>query len=1134
MDARRRLFQTLRPPCVQLSETAVNVSTGRSPAIELIPELEALRSTLEQLARTNARDFDLKISDYIFYPLSQIFREREKVPFRVLELNLECLKLLLQTGWQTINTPQLAVQLLILLTFLAGPQPLGKRKDVAPEEMLACALACISELFFAVRDSSDVHEALLQTQHIPALGHTITVIIENCKDGSSSSKTQLTALHALASLIQAVSDRDVLQSFFPGIVSALSELLTPSTKVRRVYKVYVKALNVLFSIIKLVLSDTCFGIPRPDQDITTTVDLASTKASSWLETTEAQLKVALSNVIRLRSHDRAEVRAALKELCWLVLVDCEKNLSNCGQMMLETFIALSSADNAETSITRSMDALMLLRPGISDRLRSSLYDWLLGLPRLVQSNDDNARQRLIDQIKTTYSILMNVDLDMSIINNMLLSTMSDSLYNVIEASDSSIDTTLLGMEASDVSLMTLGSSENHLSSKSFNQVLVRQKKSKDTMADLKSLMATLSLSTSSLSIARDALDNARIAQDSSRLSNFYLALTIVRNRAIEDADFNDLINTTETSAGYDSIYDELYTYSRDILTESEDSPQDWRLQALALEAVAVEAQRQKSSFRGELVDALYPIVHLLGSPNEALHEHAIICLNLVARACDYQSAQDLVVSNVDYLVNAIGAKLNAFDISPQAPQVLLMMVQLCGAKLLPYLDDLVDNIFEALECFHGYQPLVELLFSALKVIVEEGAKAPQYAITAGKTISHRKKIAGPTTISAVAEAISKRRAKATQTLETELENLQNTLPEKTPQQPWAELRNASSQSGNSTAHEEDNDDLEPDHSPASTKEETPPLTQQYKLLTRITTLTQHYLPNSSPALRNDLLSLLHTSMPFLSAHEDTFLPLVHTLWPVLIPRLEDKEAFVVVGVLDVLGVIAEGAGDFVAARVEGLWGKIKVLWKRLDREQGGKKEESRVIRKTSVVPQAAGSNIAPLSTMSQNDMLLASSSSSKSAIRPVPATVVLNEPSNALTVSLTRSLTPAPATSPPTTNNTISNYTSTTTTALSNALTRFLIKLITHVRITQTMFEDALYSMLWRDLLRKVEAEHVADVKVATEKPDKGGGVMEALEGVNADAVWLALFRAGVGDEREREMKMPKSVEGGVPWVVVG
>lgn len=163
MEVRRRLFQTLKPPCVQLSETAINVSTGKSSAVDLISNLETLHQTLDGLARHNARDFDLKLTDYVFYPLSLIFRERERVPFRILELNLECLKLLLLTGWRKMDDPQLAIQLLILMTFLAALQPLAKRKDVAPEEMRACALDCISELFHAVTGSSNVREALLQT-----------------------------------------------------------------------------------------------------------------------------------------------------------------------------------------------------------------------------------------------------------------------------------------------------------------------------------------------------------------------------------------------------------------------------------------------------------------------------------------------------------------------------------------------------------------------------------------------------------------------------------------------------------------------------------------------------------------------------------------------------------------------------------------------------------------------------------------------------------------------------------------------------------------------------------------------------------------------------------------------------------
>ena len=99
---------------------------------------------------------------------------------------------------------------------------------------------------------------------------------------------------------------------------------------------------------------------------------------------------------------------------------------------------------------------------------------------------------------------------------------------------------------------------------------------------------------------------------------------------------------------------------------------DWRLQALALETIALQASQQKEAFRGELIDALYPVLHYMGASVEALRDHAVTCLNIIARDCGYRNSGELIVSNVDYLVNAVALRLNSFDISPQAPQVLLM------------------------------------------------------------------------------------------------------------------------------------------------------------------------------------------------------------------------------------------------------------------------------------------------------------------------------------------------------------------------------------------------------------------------------------------------------------------------------
>ena len=158
----------------------------------------------------------------------------------------------------------------------------------------------------------------------------------------------------------------------------------------------------------------------------------------------------------------------------------------------------------------------------------------------------------------------------------------------------------------------------------------------------------------------------------------------------------------------------------------------WQLQALALECLVLQAEQLSKSYRPELMESLYPVLSLLGSQNGSLQHHAMTALDLLARACQYLSVTDMLVDNVDYLVNSIALKLNSSNLAPQAPQVLLMMVRLCGARLIPYLDDLIGGIFMALDDFHGYPNLVEMLFEVLSGIVDEGAKQPRLADYRGK------------------------------------------------------------------------------------------------------------------------------------------------------------------------------------------------------------------------------------------------------------------------------------------------------------------------------------------------------------------------------------------------------------------
>lgn len=393
-------------------------------------------------------------------------------------------------------------------------------------------------------------------------------------------------------------------------------------------------------------------------------------------------------------------------------------------------------------------------------------------------------------------------------------------------------------------------------------------------------------------------------------------------------DFLDL----GASSIQDEMLDVLYAISLAKLTrQSSDSNPHWHFQALSLEVVALQASRYKTDFRVELVEVLYPVLHLLGTPNLALRDHAMTCLNILADSCGYTGASDLVVSNVDYIINAVGLQLNYQDISPQAPQVLLMMMRLCGPSLLPYLDDLVGSMFSALQRYHGYPKLVELLFSVLGGMAEEGVKAPQLMIAVDDETTRRQS-GKATSMSDVIDAIKLIEADALKRDEDHQEATEGSFPRR----PWKDTTEEDTD-GQDVPHEN-----EEEEQAVQAPEPPPPAPRTFDIILKISELTQHYLTSSSPSLRVSLLGLLHTTIPALARHENSFLPLINTLWPVLLPRLEDTEAYVVSNALDIVALMCAHAGNFMKGRIEGAWRDLKAVQRRTLKKTDNQSERGKL------------------------------------------------------------------------------------------------------------------------------------------------------------------------------------------------
>ena len=850
--------------------------------------------------------FDEKLADYVFFPLSQILRRKQKYTDSLSELTIKCLKILLEYGWRMRISLDLAKQLLILLTFVVGGVP-GQTSTPPPEELVIEAYGALAALFRDLAVTPGGASVLVEPGTIPALGHCVTVLLDGIMDGPSQ-EAQLQALSALNAVWHCVKDPQALSSFLPGTISGLTKALTPRTSIRRSRKTLVNALGVLQNVLVSILSDLR---TRNIKDIEDPNIEKNALTKSWLKATTGQIKLALSNIIKLRKHESTDVLIALNQLCLTILNECHDTLSESASILVETCMILDGVD-AEDGVMRktSLTDLAMIHPDLSDSIKGTVYNWVTSLPRVMQANDEEVKQSTLRRLSKARELLESLNLESSILEDTLATSLRDGVTVTLASSSPLKALQEVEFDLNSQAVLTL-TTDNAVST-SFHPIILAEESQRQTRSQLVNLLSNLGTRESQISMAGEMLEYARGASGLSLVSAFWLSSQLVRTIAAKNQELDEFFSSAVTfSDEQEAINQEIFSYSLSLLSEVDERRSDWQLQAIALEVVADTALRLKEDFRLELIDALYPVAQLLGSPNARLREHAITCLNIVSKACGYVNASDMIVDNVDYMVNAISLRLNTFNISPQAPQVLIMMIRLTGPSLLLYLDDVVESIFAALDNFHGYQRLVDILFSVLGEIVAVGSTSEQLQIESGKDTDHRKKrLQGPTIEEIV--ALLEKKAKI------EDESLAH---EDFPRAPWKDAKTLLDEADALTEGEnlERDEREEPKPEQSSIEVQKAPPTKIYTMVQSIARLGQHYLTNQSPVLRARLLGLVSIACKTLCNNEDEFLPLINDIWPTVVNRLYDDEPFVVIAATDTLGEICRSAGDFMTTRMQTEW-----------------------------------------------------------------------------------------------------------------------------------------------------------------------------------------------------------------------
>ncbi|KAK2032847.1 HEAT repeat protein [Colletotrichum zoysiae] len=1043
--ARNEFFQQLKPTCVSISQLAIR-QQGEVSSFKQLSELTGqLLGILNDQVNRDVTVFDEKLADYVFFPLSHVFRSHDQYPKRLIEIATKCLTIIIIHGWKSNISHQILQQLLILLTFIVGGVPGRKESRDLPEETELESLRALTALITVAGTSAKAAEALIEEKLVPTLGHTITVLLECVTDGRTPA-IQLEALRTLGCFYIGIKDHAALASFLPGIVSSLTKLLAKPPREKN--RVLVGSIESMKQVLVQVLGDfRTRGITaRPTAHGSPDTDQGGVLGPAWLNATKAQIKLALATVLKLRTHDSQVVREALLTLCLGLLDECHTSLDNCSSILVETAMILSPGDQTSSVIATSLQDLAIIYPELGETVKVTCYNWITSLPRIIQSADEGKKEAAVRNLMRGMSLVSSLQLDSSLLDESMAAALRDSVTSLVtEAKSRKVS----DQTAADASWYNQDVMKAGDTSRQYQSVLLDQESQLGTRSAVLELLSNVGPASQQTKLAAEMLDCARFSTGDIQTSSFWLSFELIKSALSRSDDLDDLLDFTSLgslSDGADLVFQELYSFAVVLLdSHTEMSEVDWRLEATALEVTSFAATRSREAFRPELIDVLYPITTFLGTSIPQLREHAITTLNILAVTCGYTSVSELIIENVDYMINSISLRLNTFDISPASTKVLIMMTRLTGPRLLPYLDDVVASVFAALDNYHGYPIFVESLFSVLKEIVNQGVKSDKLLLEGRKNgpESHRKVGSDLVAIDDIVQLLERRREReaAASAVDATLGNIGGH-----PQSPWG--------GGNGKAKEE----AEEDEGAAGNEvdQERPPKTPTYTLLERITGLTQHYLTSPSPTLRKSLLDLLATVSPALSGDEDSFLPLVNAVWPVVVSRLYDDEAFVTISACDALSILCTTAGDFLGSRIKTEWCDGLGKWCR---------------RKKAEVARSRSKGSTPRESAKPGQM---TASTSQGVLIPIRSgSDLLGHQSTEVVSGSTSS--------------SLGKFAQAA--QIWDAVVRLLISIVSHVRLEAEVFDEFL-ELLTEVIIQDPEAR-------------------QALEAVNADAVWLVLYQQG-------------------------
>ena len=328
---------------------------------------------------------------------------------------------------------------------------------------------------------------------------------------------------------------------------------------------------------------------------------------------------------------------------------------------------------------------------------------------------------------------------------------------------------------------------------------------------------------------------------------------------------------------------------------------------LSIQLLSISSGVLQARFSSLFLRVLYPILQSIVSTNTHLSSTALAGLKYITNSTSYASPANLLLANFDYALDAISRRLSRRWLDLEATKVLVLLVRLIGKDVVEKAGDVVEECFDRLDEYHGYQVLVEGLVEVLAEVVR----------IVGEDESSRVDRTGEDPPPELRPP-------------TEDERFEGLFE-------WLEHRNDVTEGDGVTdygpaprkAWGKEASETDPMDGTPNPIGEDPTPTATQSLTKQIVSRSIYFLTHPSPLIRARILTLLTNSVPVLPA--SAVLPSIHQAWPFVLNRFSDKEGWVVSAAAGLVESLSVNVGSFMQRRVwDEVWPKFKMLLDKLE------------------------------------------------------------------------------------------------------------------------------------------------------------------------------------------------------------